>query len=124
KELKKTGVFMLPGFAKFMVVKKPATTDTVVVVNNGTPSAMGSARVVVSSGQANANPTNGRVDIDTGLGVAPSAVVYTVHTATTGVQKTGYVRDLATVPGTIRLDGVNAGVQLDAGDIVDVIWFA
>ncbi|MET1045984.1 MAG: HU family DNA-binding protein [Hyphomicrobium sp.] len=25
KELKKTGVFMLPGFAKFVVVKKPAT---------------------------------------------------------------------------------------------------
>jgi len=24
KELKKTGVFMLPGFAKFVVVKKPA----------------------------------------------------------------------------------------------------
>ena len=25
KELKKTGVFLLPGFAKFIVVKKPAT---------------------------------------------------------------------------------------------------
>jgi nucleoid DNA-binding protein len=25
KELKKTGVFMLPGFAKFIVIKKPAT---------------------------------------------------------------------------------------------------
>src|SRR5215470_7927782 len=25
KELKKTGVFVLPGFAKFVVVKKPAT---------------------------------------------------------------------------------------------------
>ncbi len=25
KELKKTGVFLLPGFAKFVVVKKPAT---------------------------------------------------------------------------------------------------
>ena len=25
KELKKTGVFMLPGFAKFVVIKKPAT---------------------------------------------------------------------------------------------------
>ena len=25
KELKKNGVFMLPGFAKFVVVKKPAT---------------------------------------------------------------------------------------------------
>ena len=27
KELKKTGMFMLPGFAKFMVVKKPATKE-------------------------------------------------------------------------------------------------
>jgi DNA-binding protein HU-beta len=25
KQLKKTGVFMLPGFAKFVVIKKPAT---------------------------------------------------------------------------------------------------
>ncbi len=25
KELKKTGTFMLPGFAKFVVIKKPAT---------------------------------------------------------------------------------------------------
>lgn len=25
KELKKTGAFMLPGFAKFVVIKKPAT---------------------------------------------------------------------------------------------------
>ena len=25
KELKKTGMFMLPGFAKFVVIKKPAT---------------------------------------------------------------------------------------------------
>ena len=25
KELKKTGVFLLPGFAKFVVIKKPAT---------------------------------------------------------------------------------------------------
>jgi len=25
KELKKTGVFVLPGFAKFVVIKKPAT---------------------------------------------------------------------------------------------------
>ncbi len=25
KELKKTGVFMLPGFAKFVVIKRPAT---------------------------------------------------------------------------------------------------
>ena len=27
KELKKGGVFVLPGFAKFMVVKKPATPE-------------------------------------------------------------------------------------------------
>ena len=27
KELKKTGTFMLPGFAKFIVVKKPATKE-------------------------------------------------------------------------------------------------
>ena len=27
KELKKSGVFMLPGFAKFIVVKKPATPE-------------------------------------------------------------------------------------------------
>jgi DNA-binding protein HU-beta len=27
KELKKTGVFVLPGFAKFVVVKKPATKE-------------------------------------------------------------------------------------------------
>jgi DNA-binding protein HU-beta len=27
KELKKAGVFVLPGFAKFMVVKKPATPE-------------------------------------------------------------------------------------------------
>jgi len=27
KELKKSGIFMLPGFAKFMVVKKPATKE-------------------------------------------------------------------------------------------------
>ncbi len=25
KELKKTGVFLVPGFAKFVVIKKPAT---------------------------------------------------------------------------------------------------
>ena len=27
KEMKKAGVFLLPGFAKFMVVKKPATKE-------------------------------------------------------------------------------------------------
>ena len=27
KELKKTGVFLVPGFAKFVVVKKPATKE-------------------------------------------------------------------------------------------------
>jgi nucleoid DNA-binding protein len=27
KELKKTGVFMVPGFAKFVVIKKPATKE-------------------------------------------------------------------------------------------------
>ncbi len=27
KELKKSGIFMLPGFAKFTVVKKPATPE-------------------------------------------------------------------------------------------------
>ena len=27
KELKKSGIFMLPGFVKFMVVKKPATPE-------------------------------------------------------------------------------------------------
>ena len=27
KELKKSGMFMLPGFAKFIVVKKPATPE-------------------------------------------------------------------------------------------------
>jgi len=27
KELKKTGVFLLPGFAKFIVIKKPATKE-------------------------------------------------------------------------------------------------
>ena len=27
KELKKTGVFLLPGFAKFVVIKKPATEE-------------------------------------------------------------------------------------------------
>ena len=27
KELKKTGTFLLPGFAKFVVVKKPATKE-------------------------------------------------------------------------------------------------
>ena len=27
KELKKNGVFVVPGFAKFVVVKKPATKD-------------------------------------------------------------------------------------------------
>jgi nucleoid DNA-binding protein len=27
KELKKTGIFVLPGFAKFLVIKKPATKE-------------------------------------------------------------------------------------------------
>jgi nucleoid DNA-binding protein len=27
KELKKTGVFLVPGFAKFIVIKKPATKE-------------------------------------------------------------------------------------------------
>jgi DNA-binding protein HU-beta len=27
KELKKTGVFLVPGFAKFVVIKKPATKE-------------------------------------------------------------------------------------------------
>jgi len=27
KELKKTGIFVIPGFAKFIVVKKPATKE-------------------------------------------------------------------------------------------------
>src|SRR5215213_4867125 len=27
KELKKTGIFLVPGFAKFVVVKKPATKE-------------------------------------------------------------------------------------------------
>ena len=27
KEMKKTGIFVLPGFAKFLVIKKPATKE-------------------------------------------------------------------------------------------------
>ena len=27
KELKKSGIFLLPGFAKFVVIKKPATKE-------------------------------------------------------------------------------------------------
>ena len=30
KELKKTGAFLLPGFAKFVVIKKPATKEPTV----------------------------------------------------------------------------------------------
>ena len=30
KELKKTGAFLLPGFAKFIVIKKPATKEPTV----------------------------------------------------------------------------------------------
>ena len=46
KEMKKAGVFLLPGFAKFMVVKKPATKERAGInpVHQGADRVQGEAR--------------------------------------------------------------------------------
>ncbi len=118
-----SGNFVKSAGGPLHVVQAAGDNDTEVTVNlNAPPLHRGSARVVVSSGQAGTN-TNGRVDIVTGLGVEPAAVTVLVRTVSTGVIKSGYVVNTSAVAGTIRIDGVS-NPQLVAGDIIDVTWEA
>lgn len=78
--------------------------------------------VTVSSGQAAANSGNGRVDIVTGTGVVPTAVHVMHLDASTLVAQTGFDVDIATTPGTIRIDGIAAGHQVDENDVIH--WIA
>lgn len=82
------------------------------------------AKIPIDSTAAALNSSNGRVDIVTGLGRAPSAIFTELLTASTLLKKTGYKVDLATTAGTIRIDGVGSGTQLDDGDMLYVKWAA
>lgn len=73
----------------------------------------------VTSIEAAANSNNGRVDFVTGFGAAPAAVSVMVLTASTGVAKSGFVVSFPAA-GTVRVDGVAAGVQVDANDVVHI----
>lgn len=75
--------------------------------------------IVVSGAQASANSNNGRVDFDTGFAAVPGFYQVQLFTATTGVQKAGFVvLPLSGSDGTLRIDGVAAGVQVDENDIL------
>lgn len=101
------------------------STDTYLYVELNNRPPINFASITVSSGQAAANSNNGQVDIVTGLGVAPTWISNpTVIDVSTGVLNTGYVMDLTTAAGTITIKGVNAGIQLDAGDILKIAWSA
>lgn len=77
----------------------------------------------VTSGEAAANSGNGRADIDTGFGVAPTGFSVQVIDASSGAQNTGYVVSALTGGdlGKVRIDGVAAGVQLDENDVIHLI---
>ena len=76
--------------------------------------------VTVSAGQAAANSNNGRVVIATGVtGIVGTGRLHVqVLTATTGLVKSGYAIVAGGAAGEVNVDGVNAGTQIDAGDVV------
>lgn len=78
----------------------------------------------VSSGQAAANSNDGVVSFDTGVVNPHLRCVVEVITASTGVKKTGYLIKTDSIINTqLNISGVAAGVQIDAGDIVNAIVF-
>jgi len=104
-----------------VVVEAAATNDTGVVVRlEPLFSRTFAEKHLVTSGEAAANSTNGRVDFVTGFGVDPVGLSVMVLTSSTGVAKAGFVVSFPTA-GTVRVDGVAAGVQVDAGDIICII---
>lgn len=79
---------------------------------------------VVSAAQAAANSGSGLVAFNTGVVNPASRCVVTVITATTGVEKSGYkIATDGAVNTTLNVFGIAAGVQIDEGDIVNVMVF-
>jgi predicted RecA/RadA family phage recombinase len=102
------------------------TNDTTASVCLGdVPPRVFATEHTVTTDDAAANSTNGQVDIDTGFGAAPSAVVAQVRTVTTGRIKSAF--DVLTLSGgdlgKVRISGVGSGTQLDAGDIIALIAY-
>jgi predicted RecA/RadA family phage recombinase len=99
-----------------------ATSVSVLLVPDASPR-MFTAEFVITSTEAALNSNNGQVDFDTGFGVAPRAYGVRVLTASTRVEKTAFTSSLltSTDAGKIRVQGVAAGTQLDANDIV-MVW--
>ena len=79
--------------------------------------------VTVSAGQAAANSGDGQATITTGFGVATFSYFYKVKDVSNGLTvNTGYAEAYGASAGDFVISGVSAGVQLDAGDIIE--WCA
>lgn len=99
-----------------------ADTEVEVELNENRPLAIASVDFTITSTEAALNSTNGEYTFDTGFGAVPTAFTVVVKTSGTGVVKTGYIQDALSggSAGQIRVRGVAAGTQLDAGDIVEI----
>lgn len=76
----------------------------------------------VTSDEASANSSNGRIDFDTGFAAKPRRYTVDVEDASTQVANVGYTTSKLTGGdlGKIRVDGINSGLQLDESDIITV----
>ena len=101
-------------------VAKPSAANVVEFDLNSPRRTPRYGSVTVSAGQAAANSNNGRVVISTGVtGIVTTGRLHVqVLTASTGVVKSGYVIAAGGSAGEVNVDGVNAGTQIDAGDVV------
>ncbi|MEO1277951.1 MAG: DUF2190 family protein [Planctomycetota bacterium] len=99
------------------------TLTTVMEVDINVFPAPATKRHTVTAAEAALNSNNGQVDIDTGFGVAPTAVNVQVRTVTTGRLKTGFDVELLTGNdiGKVRIKGVAAGTQLDENDVIEFV---
>lgn len=116
--------FTPTGTPPLITASKPAASGDIVVegdLNFTAPPA--GIRHTVDSDEASANSGDGQVDIDTGLGVVPTAVVATVRTASTSLVKTGYTLVPLTSgdAGKVRIAGVSGGTQIDENDIIELV---
>lgn len=110
-----------PAIGRASAAVVDADAEVVVSLNTAPMPRSGSVAIAVDSTAAALNSGNGRVTVVTGLGSALRVFHVTVYNATTGVTKVGHAVTTAT-PGTIQIDGIAAGVQLDAGDTVHVTF--
>ncbi|UYV13752.1 MAG: DUF2190 family protein [Phycisphaera sp.] len=103
--------------------KAAADADTVVSGDLNFVASPAGIRHTVDSTEAAANSNDGQVDIDTGLGVVPTAVTVTVRTASTNIVKSGYTVLPLTGndAGKVRIGGVAAGTQIDENDIIELV---